>query len=217
VPPIISAAGRDFRSRALQPESLPSDGKFKLVAVERRKLKPRIYHLAVPVTYRGAFLQAEVRNEHHEPLLSGEARVFLGTDYMGAVFLDNVEPGGAFTVPLGVDDGVKLARHAKVQRSESGFKKRLRRTEYQVTVEAANRKARPVEIVVVDRVPRPSDARIRVADLKFRGGTPEYDPESDSGEVRFTIKVKPGEVASVGIDYAVEHPSDLEAVGERRK
>jgi len=80
VAPIISASGRDFRYRALQRESLPSDGGFKLVTVERRALKPHIYHLAAPVAYRGAFLQAEVTNDRPEPLLAGEARIYLGTD-----------------------------------------------------------------------------------------------------------------------------------------
>jgi len=66
--------------------------------------------------------------------------------------------------------------------------------------------------VLVDRVPRPADARIRVTNVKFSGPKPEYDAESDTGEVRFTVKLKPGEAKAVGIEYVVEHPSTIEAI-----
>jgi len=217
IPPIISAAGRDFRARAIQPESLPSDGAFKLVAVERRKLEPVIRYVAVPVKYRGAFLQAEAVNAAPEPLLAGEARLFLGADYIGAVFMNTVPAGGKFVIPLGLDPDIKLARLSRSERKEAGFRNRLRRTTYTVTLEAANHKARPVDLVLIDRVPRPEDARIRVAEVEFRGAKPEYDPEGDTGQVTFTVRLKPGEVRAVGLSYVVEHPADLEAVQERGK
>ncbi|HOX08742.1 MAG TPA: mucoidy inhibitor MuiA family protein [Planctomycetota bacterium] len=215
VPPAISAEGRDYRSRSLQAENLPSDGSFKLVAVERRQLRPKVRYLAAPVKYRGAFLEAEVANDSVEPLLAGEARMFLGTDYLGSVFLGNVAPKARFVLPLGMDPEIKLARTSRSERAEAGFRNRLRRTTYEVTVEAANHKKQPVELLVVDRIPRPSDARIRVADVAFRGGKPDYDPESEVGKVTFTVKLKPGEVGSVGLSYVVEHPSDIEAVQGR--
>jgi len=215
LPPAISSGGRDFRSRSLQPGSLPSDGKFKLVAVERRMLVPRLFDLAVPVEYRGAFLQAEVENDAPEPLLAGEARVYSGTDFLGVTFLDSVEVGEKFVIPLGLDHDVELARHSKSERSEVGFRGRRRRTEYAVTLEAVNHKDRDIELVIVDRVPRPTDERVQVKGIFFWGAEAVHDPEDPGGEVRFTFELEPGQTRSANIRYAVEHPSDVEAVGRR--
>jgi Domain of unknown function (DUF4139)/N-terminal domain of unknown function (DUF4140) len=217
VPPIISSGGRDFRSRSLQPETLISKGEFKLVALERRKLRARTRYVATPVRYRGAFLEALAVNKSSEPLLAGEARLFLGSDYLGSVFMATVPPGARMTIPLGMDPEIKLARSSKSQRRESGFRRRLRRTTYEVKLQAANHKKRTIELVLVDRVPRPEDARIRVSDVSFRGGKPEYDPEGDSGKVSFSLKLKPGAVGSVGMTYVVEHPSNIEAVMGRTR
>jgi hypothetical protein len=212
IPPIISAGGRDFRARSLSEERLSSDGRFKLIAVERRELKATTRYVAAPVRYRGAFLEASAVNGSPEPLLAGEARLFLGTDYLGSVFMETVAPGAGLVIPLGLDPEIKLARHSRSERREAGFRKRLRQTTYEVTLEAANHKNRPIELVLADRIPIPEDARIRVTDVSFKGGQPEYDPEGDSGQVKFTVRLKPGEAGKVGMTYTVEHPSDIEAV-----
>jgi Domain of unknown function (DUF4139)/N-terminal domain of unknown function (DUF4140) len=212
ISPIISAGGRDFRSRSLQTETLLSDGKFKQVALERRDLKASTRYVSTPVRFRGAFLEAQAVNRTSVPLLAGEARLFLGNDYLGMVFMETVAPGGKMVIPLGMDPDIKLVRSSKSERRESGFRRRLRKTTYQVTLQAANHKNRAIELIMIDRIPRPEDARIRVMGVSFKGAKPKYDPEGDSGKVSFKMKLKAGAVGTVGMVYVIEHPSNIEAV-----
>ncbi len=212
ISPIVSAGGRDFRSRSLQPETVISNGKFKLVALERKDLRASTRYVSTPVRFRGAFLEARAVNRTSVPLLAGEAKLFLGNDYLGSVFMETVSPGGKMVIPLGMDPDVKLIRSSKSERKESGFRRRLRKTTYEVTLQAANHKNRDIELVMIDRIPRPEDARIRVMGVSFKGDKPEYDPEGDSGKVSFKLKLKAGAVGTVGMVYVIEHPSDIEAV-----
>jgi len=213
VPPSESAGGRDDRFDSLQPEALLSNGAFKLVAFERRTLEARFEHHAVPLAHHGAWLQAIATNEGATALLPGEARLFDGTDYLGSVFLEKVPPDERMVIPLGMDPAVALTRTREVAVREIGFRGQTRRSEYAIRIGVGNGHERPVRVVVRDRVPRPFDARIRVEDVAF-DGDPEFDPDSNSGEVRFEVPVAAGGEAGLGIRYALEHPADLVAVEE---
>lgn len=211
--PYLSAGGRDLRWSAVQRETVLGNGRWKPVTLERRSLHLRLEHVAVPIAYGGAYLRGLGSNDNSLPLLAGEARIQARAESLGSVLLDTIAPGEPIAVPLGIDGAVRVKRSSAVTEKAAGFKDRLRRADYTVTIEVANQRATAIDLVVRDRVPRPADARIQVLDLACQPEPEHYDPGSDSGELRFRVAVAAGGTATVRIAYAVETPSDLAITG----
>ncbi len=120
-----------------------------------------------------------------------------------------VEPGGKLVIPVGLDRGVRLARQATSRRTRAGFRGQQTRTEYKITLAVSNKKRRPIDVVLLDRVPRPMDPRIRIMDVQLTPATAVYDAQSDSGEVRFELRAPAGGRSVAELSYAVEIPTDL--------
>lgn len=214
--PVISAGGRDDRFTALQKSTLVSNGAYKSVALERLALPTSFEHHAVPLAHSGAWLRASAINSSQRSLLAGEARLYDGTEFIGSVFLESVDPGERFVVPLGLDPGVTLNRTRTTATQHIGFRGQTTRTTFSVRITAHNSHDRPINLVIRDRIPRPADNRIRIENVDFGERDPVYDPDSQSGEVRFATEVAARNSAALSINYAIEHPVDIQVVQEQQ-
>lgn len=187
-----------------QAQSIPSDGReysFKLKELEMPA--KYIYH-AVPKKDNAAFLLAKVSDYAKYQLLRGEANVFFADNYIGKVQIDPKITSDTLLVSLGRDERIIVQR----QRMDNKCSKKMftdKQEEvivYEITVR--NNKSTPIEIEILDQIPRSRRKEIEVQ-LKDDGGA---DYTERIGLLKWEMKIDPGKTKRVSFEYKVTAPKD---------
>ncbi|MCL2700822.1 MAG: mucoidy inhibitor MuiA family protein [Phycisphaerae bacterium] len=132
----------------------------QMVRIATMKLKGDFYYLAVPVMTANVYLQADMVNTSDIALLSGPVSSYMDGQFMGTGRLPVVVKGQRFTVGFGVDSQLR-ARRELVDKTET-VQGGNRVMSFKYTLAMDNYKDKPVAVRVLDRLPDPKNADIRV-------------------------------------------------------
>lgn len=223
--PARSARGRDWRVPALGSPRVPSDGIYRPVPLARLEIPAAERWLAEPLVTRAVYRSAALANPNAgRPLLAGEARVFDGERLLGSTWLETVEGGKAFSIPLGPDPRVLAARQVRQEESKRGSRTKL---EVAITLQVKNTspELREIPVRLLDRHPVVLGKDVRLLDVRLSPGGRRADPEADggggggggaarprTGRCEWELKVRPGEAAACALGYTVEYGSGIRLV-----
>lgn len=186
------------------PYSIHSDNKVYTVDLTRYELPAEFHYYSVPKLDNDAFLMAEIVDWEKYKLLAGEASVFFEDTYVGKTLLDVRYARDTLRISLGRDKAIHVERE-KIkefsQRKLIGTKREEIRS-WKTTIR--NNKTQPVFISVIDQIPVSMREEIEVELLKSNGGS--FDPET--GELKWEIKLKAGEVEEKELRYSVRFPKN---------
>ena len=171
--------------------SVASRDDQQMVRIASLKLKGDFYYLAVPVLTPYVYQQADIVNTSDVALLSGPVSSYMDGQFTGTGRIPIVARGQSFTVGFGVDTQLR-ARRELVDKSEAaqGGNKVLT-FKYRLALD--NYKDKVVTIRVLDRLPDPKNA-----DIKVTLGTPSVKISEDplyqstlrkSGILRWDVEV----------------------------
>jgi len=132
----------------------------QMVRIATLKLQGDFYYLAVPVMTSNVYLQADMINTSDIALLSGPVSSYMDGQFMGTGWLPVVVTGQRFTVGFGVDSQLRARRELvdKTETVQGG--NRVLTFKYKLAMD--NYKDKPVAVRVLDRLPDPKNADIRV-------------------------------------------------------
>ncbi len=211
----LEAALRDggtaVQFEAARPVTLPGDGRPHQVPIGERVVAATASYRVVPQLSPHAYLTAELANSTPWPLLGGQIRAHVGTDFVGTANLgEDVAPGATFSVSFGADRQIKVNRTVlKRQSGDRGFFVGKRKhAEYGYKIALTNQKAVPVRLDVVEAVPvsRREDIVISLSgDARAR--------DTEPGKVAWSIVLPPGGRREIVWGYAVEWPQELRIAG----
>ncbi len=160
-----------------------------------------------------AFLEAKITYKGDVPIDAGQVQLYRDDAFIGVAGLPLVLPGDDVRLPFGVDQRVRIA--VRDEREESGDRGILsrqqvnqRKRRYEVTSFHAS--AFPIEIV--DRIPVPRNADIRVEVLE--GATPPTIKDLDGlqGVYLWRLPGTPRKMETIRHYYSVRYPGDQELV-----
>lgn len=192
--------------------TVPSDGTSRKVVVATEELEATLQYKTTPRSAPHAFLTMNATNKLY-PLLPGPVQVFLDGDYTSTAHMQLVSPGEDFGLPLGVDDGIKVTTVPDQQRDAQKGLLMLetnRRTQtHEMTLH--NTKAVPVEVKVVDRVPRSAHKDLKVA---LKGHTVQASAEGvivkfselERGNIEWLLSLPPGAKQTLTATVEIEWP-----------
>ena len=219
--PAAAAQGYIFTLYAPGRHDLPSSYKARRIPVLRTSFAVKPVHRLVPGRSKSAYLLAELQNNTGRPILRGAANLFSGTMFSGRSFINTALPGHTLSLPLGVDDSVKLERHLSQQTVTEGVLFRDDVTEYTVSLEVANHRRRAVRIDLRDQIPKASGKKVEIkvtgffvdgkkqpaaaATLDRKAG---WTAEDDQGRVVWVGTVGPGRVRKLGFSFRIIRPKD---------
>jgi hypothetical protein len=187
----------------------------QMVRIATMKLQGDFYNLAVPVMTSNVYLQADLVNTSDIALLSGPVSSYMDGQFMGTGRLPVVVKGQRFTVGFGVDSQLR-ARRELVDKTETvqGGNRVLTFT-YKLAID--NYKDKPVAVRVLDRLPDPKNADIRVT-----FGKPGVELSKDatyvatlrkSGILRWDIdtpaKSSGDKAVTIGYDFKLEFDRNM--------
>ncbi len=188
---------------ALRTFNVRTDGNTVRVPLAEAQLPSTHQLLAMPEMSLNVFRALELSNAGAQPILPGSVALFLDEAFQGTTVTGFAAPGEAFTVFLGLEDRVKIAR--RLDREESRLWRSERYTEMDVAiiVELENLSAQPLSLVVTERIPqaKTEDVRVRGVDL-----SPRIEPDDD-GMARWTIDLAPQSTRALNIGYDLRYPT----------
>jgi len=205
--------------RSLVPGSVASNNQPVRVALGRWPLQPKVRWTAFPKATDKVFVTAKVKNDTGTPLPAGEARVFLGPDYVGPMAVLDWGIGKEIDVGLGVDREVEAARELLQQeRSTEGVfsKDTVHSRSFRITLK--NHRNRTIDVRVLDQVPvsRDEDLRVEVKEPSMAfAQLPDREKEDNAarGILEWRLSLQAGNEADLRFGFEVRHPKSRTMVG----
>lgn len=188
-----------------------SSGKELRTLIGSAPLPAEFEYTAVPKLSPYAYLNAKIRNETDYPLLSGSVSAFVGTDYVGRSWLDNVAPGEEFELSLGIDPTIEVKRElVKKMKSSSGFFDKKERTEYTYRITVENHQDRSCTINVFDQLPVSQNEEIVVREIRIE---PPPLSRDERGILQWRLELEPGEERELILSFFIEYPKGMKVRG----
>jgi len=173
--------------------SIPSRNDEQVVEVARLNLPPDYYYKAIPVLTKHVYRLANLVNKSEMVLLPGEATMYQGADFVGRTQLPLVAIGERFTVGLGIDPQLQVAR--KLMDKNRKMKGANQELQFDYRILVSSYKTEPVKLQVWDRLPIAETEVINISVVK---ATPEvckdalYEREDRSKNLlRWDVTIDP--------------------------
>ncbi|HBG07597.1 MAG: hypothetical protein A2075_23505 [Geobacteraceae bacterium GWC2_58_44] len=196
-----------FNVRA--PVDIPGDGtrSDSIIAIE--KVPVTAEFVTVPKLSPRVYLKSEVTNDTVYPLLAGEINVFNDAVFTGKVYLKTISSGEKFDLYFGADDQIKVKRDVAKVRKKAGLLG-SNSVSYRTTVELENFKKTPVKVSLLDQLPLPGNAEIKV---NLEEASPRPDETRQDGTLVWKATLAPGEKRKISCDIVIEYPKGRDLVG----
>jgi len=194
----------------LAPVDIPADGTQSGSVIAIEKVPVSAEFVTVPKLSARVYLKSEVTNNTTYPLLAGTVNVFNDAVFTGKTYLKTVSSGEKFDLFFGADDQIKVKRETAKVRKKAGLLG-SNSVSYRSTVELENFKKAPVTVSVMDQLPLPGNAEIKV---NLEDAAPKPDETRQDGTVVWKVPLSPGEKRTISYDIVVDYPKGRDLVGE---
>jgi len=192
------------------PYSVASDGKIQTIEIQRTATPAEYKYVTVPKISTLAYLTANITDWAAQSLQSGEATLYFENTFVGKSNLDVNQLTDTLVLSLGTDNSILVKREKQkdfTSRKVVGANK----TEiYSYLITIRNNKANPVKITLNDQIPVSSNSGITVEPVELTGGR----LNSQSGQVKWDLEIKPQETRKIIMTYSVKYPKDKTVILE---
>jgi len=192
------------------PYTVKSDSKNQVVELTSYDVPATYEYYCVPKIDKDAFLLGYVTDWEQYNLLEGEANIFFEDTYIGKSVLDVRFISDTLSISLGRDKSVSVNRE-KIKDLTSwkliGSKKEDTRA-WKISVK--NNKTQAIHMVLLDQVPVPTIEELELDVRDLSGGK----RDADTGEIKWTLDIKPKESKEVDLRYTLKYPKDRNIILE---
>ncbi len=220
------AEGYDYAYRAEARVDVPSDGDSHSLPLVERSAASEPLFVVVPRESTDVFRTATVENPLDSPLLPGSVNVYLRGDFLLTSRVELTPPRGKFTVGLGVEQGVKVARNTRYREESAGLMGGALLLRHQIHVELRSNLSQPAPIEVRERIPvaREEDDDVQVSVQAVRPAWEEWRQDqarpseaSLRGGYRWRVNLAAGAREELRADYDIRIPAKQELAGGNRR
>jgi hypothetical protein len=219
--PAAAAKGYLFTLYAPGRHEVPATGAKRRIPVLRTSFRVSPIYRLLPGKSKLAYVLAELKNTSGRPILRGHANLFAGTMFSGRSYINTALPGHKMSLPLGVDDSVKIVRHLKQRTVTEGVLFKDDVTEYTVEIEIANNRRYPITVDMRDQVPRKSGRKIEIGGFVYKVSGKKktaakatknrkkgWTGADDQGRVVWIGKVGARQVKKLSFSFRITRPKD---------
>ncbi len=216
-----SAGGFDYVYAADSVVDIPSDSVFHGIPLMARSATIELGYIVVPRESTDVFRHVKLKNPLDAPLLPGPADIYVGGDYLLSTDLRLAAPRGEVKIGLGVEQAIKVSRNTSYAEETAGLMGGSLALRHEIVVEVANRRDRPVNIDVLERLPSLREREDEIA-LDIAVIDPPwiaYEPEEYAlkGGHRWQIQVPAGQQKKLRVVYVIKISAKKELVGGNRR
>jgi uncharacterized protein (TIGR02231 family) len=191
---------------------IPSDNSPHKTTIARDKLPCAFDYVSAPLIDEEVHLRATIVNTTERVLLSGDASIFLSSEYVGTTNVKTTAQAEKFKIFLGIDDGIKVKRELIERNVEKGnaLQGNIRRITYAYRITVHNYADAPRRVVIRDHLPVSQHERVKVRVQSIQP-TPSERTKLELITWQFTLA--DGREQKIEYRFVVEHPQDVRVIG----
>ncbi len=186
------------------PYTVASDGKYKIVEIQKNTLPATYEYYAAPKIDADAFLMARVSGWEQYNLLPGESNLFFEGTYLGKSYIDPRYTKDTLDISLGRDGSISITREKLKDFSSTKLIGTNTKETFTFEITVRNKKKNAISIVIEDQIPVSTDKDIVVEQLELSGAT----IDEASGKLSWKLDLKPSETQKLRLSYSVKYPKD---------
>lgn len=211
-----SDAGAAYVFRAPGQWDIPSDGQPHVVGLGAGDQPVELEYVTMPAVESGAHLRAQTQNTTGGPLLAGPLYLFYesagAVEYVGETELELTAAGAPLKLYLGLNDNITVKRELVQRDTDRGnvLQGGNRRTTVAYRTTVTNRTGQEQRVIVLDRLPLSRHERIKVKLLEMQPTATEQTPLE---QLRWELRLAPGEERRIEWRALIESPADMDVVG----
>lgn len=215
----IRRSGVVVAFRSALPANVASDGQPSRVAIGRFDLASEIRWTAFPRATDKVYVTAKMKNTVGSALPGGEARVFVGPDFVGSFALADWAQEKEIDAGLGVDREVEVARETlKHERSTTGVFSKDTVYERSFRITLKNHRARAIDVRLLDQTPVSHDEDLKVELTESSLALAKLpDREAETNKARGILEWRFPMAANAEFDlrfgFKVDHPKGRIVIG----
>jgi uncharacterized protein (TIGR02231 family) len=194
---------------------IPSDGSAHRTPITRHTMPVQFEYVCAPKLSPYAYLQAVGSNTLKAPILRGDLNIFMGSDFVGSSYTDNILPGEDFELVLSVNENIRVTRSLEEkEEKEAGFLGSTKKIHYRFLIKIENYSGKNIIMNVFDQIPVSRTSEIEIQKVAF-----SHEPQSKDvkGICKWRFAMKPKEIIHLNFSFTVAVPKNKEAVFFRTK
>jgi uncharacterized protein (TIGR02231 family) len=174
--------------------TMPTRTEQQLVGIAAFEGKADFVMVGAPLLTDYVYLQADVTNDSAVVMLAGPASMYRDGEFVGRGEMELVTMGEKFTVGLGVDSQIRIAREFKDKKIDTLWgRKRTEKYDYRIAI--SNYKDRKVKLRLLERIPYTEDESLEMKDFETKPALStdaEYlRTERNKGILRWDLELPP--------------------------
>ncbi len=191
---------------------IPSDNSPHKTTIARDNLPGAFDYVSAPLIDEQVHLRATIVNTTERVLLSGEASIFISSEYVGTTNLKTTAPAEKFKIFLGIDDGIKVKRELIERNVEKGnaLQGNIRRITYAYRITVHNYAGAPRRVVIRDHLPVSQHERVK---MKVQSVQPTPGERTKLELITWQFALTADREQKIEYRFVVEHPQDVRVIG----
>ena len=208
----VEQTGTALIFRAGRSVDIPSDNSPHKTTIARDNLPCAFDYVSAPLIDEQVHLRASIENTTERVLLSGDASIFLSSEYVGTTKVKTTAPVEKFKIFLGIDDSIKVKRELVERNVEKGnaLQGNIRRITYAYRITVHNYANAPRKVVIRDHLPVSQHERVKVKVQNVQPA-PTERTKLELNTWQFSLAAE-GE-QKIEYRFVVEHPQDMRVIG----
>ncbi len=192
------------------PYSISSDGKVQTIEIQRTNSVADYKYVTIPKLSPIAYLTGNITDWAKQSLIGGEATLYFENTFVGKSYLNVNQLTDTLTISLGTDNSILVKREKRQDFTSRKVLGSNKTETYSFLITIRNNKSTSIRITVNDQIPVSSNSGIEVDALELSGGR----HNSQTGEIKWDLSVKPQETKQLVLTYSVKYPKDKTVVLE---
>jgi uncharacterized protein (TIGR02231 family) len=193
--------------------TLAADRQERVFPLTEQSFTVELMARIVPRQSNDAFLEARFKYDAQTPLLGGKMQVIRDGAFVGDTDVQTLLPGKDVRLPLGTDDRIRLVSRDEPGKSgERGVIGKKQVQDLRRRFEVTSFHTESVSVEIVDRLPVPRDADIKVTIPKTATKPTQNDVDDKSGLILWRFNATPRVPVVILHQVQVEWPADRELI-----
>ncbi|MFC1852820.1 DUF4139 domain-containing protein [candidate division CSSED10-310 bacterium] len=201
---------------------VPSDGNIHTVPIEIRGSDLKLEYRSAPLTAPQVYRVLKLENPFNFPLPRGVVAIYHDGAFAFNTHLAMAAIGGEVSIPMGVEERIKVTRNARFHEEEAGLITAQTELTHQIEIEVKSQMAERVTLELIDRVPITDEEHkeIEIEELESQPQSEKittYEDQVIRGGRRFSLELDPGQKQRCTFAYKVTIPAKKEIIGGNRR
>ncbi len=191
--------------------SIPSDNSEHKVTISIETLPVEFAYTTIPKISPSVYLRGKIVNKNDYPLLEGDINIFVDNDFINRTYLKTIVPSDTLSLALGIDNSIQIKKVLINKFTESkGLLGGSRQITYNYEIQITNNRKTEETVKVYDQAPIAMNEDIKVELLEPKI---DMDKLNNDRELKWDVKLKPGEKKIIPLKYTIEFPNNVNVYG----